>query len=62
MFYEVENEGNLIAGVIGYDSIRKHLAECDYHTGEIREKDHPYGCVHRYKDTFKGLVRKEPEE
>lgn len=41
MFYEVENEGNLIAGVVGYDSIRKHLAECDYHTAEIREKDHP---------------------
>ena len=25
MFYEVENT---IAGVVGYDSIRKHLAEC----------------------------------
>ncbi|MDD3184547.1 MAG: hypothetical protein PHT76_04480 [Anaerostipes sp.] len=32
MFYEVENKGNMIAGVIGYDSIRKHLAECGYHT------------------------------
>ena len=41
MFYEVENEGNLIAGVIGYDSIRKYLAECGYHTAEIREKYHP---------------------
>ena len=20
---------------------------CGYHTAEIREKDHPYGCVHR---------------
>ena len=38
MFYEVENEGKLIAEVIGYDSIRKHLAECGYHTVEIREK------------------------
>jgi len=28
MFYEVENKGNMIAGVIGYDSIRKHLGEC----------------------------------
>ncbi len=28
----------MIAGVIGYDSIRKHLAECGYHTAEIREK------------------------
>ena len=47
MFYEVENKGNMIAGVVGYDSIRKHLAECGYHTVKIREKDHPYGCVHR---------------
>jgi len=47
MFYEVENKGNMIAGVIGYDSIRKHLAECGYHTVEIRGKYHPYGCVHR---------------
>lgn len=31
----------MIAGVIGYDSIRKHLAECDYHTGRVREKYHP---------------------
>ena len=31
----------MIAGVVGYDSIRKHLAECGYHTVEIREKDHP---------------------
>mgnify|MGYP003225721730 FL=1 len=37
----------LISGVIGYDSIRKHLVECGYHTVEIREKCHPYGCVHR---------------
>ena len=38
---------NMIAGVVGYDSIRKHLAECGYYTVEIREKYHPYGCVHR---------------
>ena len=38
MFYEVENEGNLIAAPRGCDSIRKHLAECGYHTAEIREK------------------------
>ncbi len=37
----------LIAGVIGYDSIRKHLAVCVMNTRGIREKDHPYGCVHR---------------
>ena len=47
MFYEVENKGNMIAEVIGYDSIRKHLAECGYHTAVIRGKYHPYGCVHR---------------
>ncbi len=40
----------MIAGVVGYDSIRKHLAECGYHTAETREKYHPYGCVHRYKN------------
>ena len=28
----------MIAGVIGYDSIRKHLADCGYHTAGIREK------------------------
>ncbi len=38
MFYEVENKGNMIVGVIGYDSIRKHLAECGYRIVEIREK------------------------
>ena len=38
MFYEVENKGNMIAGVIGYDSIRKHLAECGYHIWGLREK------------------------
>ena len=59
MFYEVEN---MIAGVIGYDSIRKHLAACGYHTVEIRVNYHPNGCVHRYKDTFKRLVREGLEE
>ena len=38
MPYEVEN---MIAGGVGYDNIRKHLAECGYHKAEIREKDHP---------------------
>ena len=28
----------LIAWVIGYDSIRKHLAVCGYHTVDVREK------------------------
>mgnify|MGYP000143450767 CR=1 FL=1 len=48
----------MIAGVIGYDSIRKHLAECGYHTVEIREKCHPYGCVHRKLEDMPD----EPEE
>ena len=26
MFYQVENRKNMIAGVIGYDSTKKHLA------------------------------------
>lgn len=42
MFYEVEN---MIAEVIGYDSIRKHLAECGYHTAEIREKRKIYKAI-----------------
>lgn len=28
----------MIVGVIGYDSIRKHLAACAYYTDEIKEK------------------------
>lgn len=40
MFYEVENKGNMIAGVVGYDSIRKHLTDCGYHTAEIIEQYH----------------------
>ena len=35
IFYEVENKGNMIAGVIGYDSKTQHLADCDYHTGAL---------------------------
>lgn len=38
MFYGVENKGNMIVGVIGYNSIRKHLAVCGYYTAEIRDK------------------------
>lgn len=40
----------MIAGVVEYDSIRKHLAECGYHTVGIREKCHPCGCADRYKN------------
>ena len=29
---------DLVAGGIGYDSTRKHLAVCGYHTVGIREK------------------------
>ena len=31
------NKG-IIGVPIGYDNIRKHLADCGYHTAEIREK------------------------
>ena len=44
MFYEVEN---MIAGVVGYDSIRKHLAACVMNIRGIGRKYHPNGCVHR---------------
>ena len=37
----------MIAGVVGYDSTRKHLANCVVNTREISRKYHPYGCVHR---------------
>ena len=35
----------LIAGVIGYDSIRKHLAECDEHTGDWKEIPSIWMCT-----------------
>ena len=52
--YEVEN---MIAGVIGYDSIRKHLAECGYHTVEIREKYYLWRA-----DVYMDLRKKNDEE
>ena len=42
----MENKG-IIGVPIGYDNIRKHLADCGYHTAEIREKYHPFRCVYR---------------
>ena len=36
----------MMAGVVGYDSIRKHLAECVMNTRGIGRKYHPYGCMH----------------
>lgn len=49
----------MIAGVVGYNSIRKHLAVCGYHTAVIRGKYHPYGCVHRFAErkTMRGIWR-----
>ena len=41
---------DLIAAPRGCDSIRKHLAECGYHTAEIREKAYLSGCVHRFAE------------
>ena len=43
MFYEVEN---MIAGVVGYDSTRKHFANCVVNTREISRKYHPYMDVY----------------
>ena len=58
MFYEVENKGNMIAGVIGYDSIRKHLAECVMNTAEIREKYYlRWADVYIEKWNSRGITR-----
>ena len=48
MFYGVENRQNMIAVVIGYDSIRKHLAECERQE-EKEILSVKSRCVHRYK-------------
>ena len=48
MFYGVENKENMIAGVIGYDSIRKHLAECERQE-EKEILSVKSRCVHKYK-------------
>ena len=45
MFYEVEN---MTAGLVGYDSIRKHLAECERQE-EKEILSVKSRCVHRYK-------------
>lgn len=49
---------NVIAAPKGYDS-KKTLSRV---SGKRKKKYHPNGCVDRYKDTFKGLVREGPEE
>ena len=36
-----EKSRNMIAAPKGYDSVSRHLADCGYHTAEIREKYHP---------------------
>ena len=49
----------MIAGVIGYDSIRKHLAECV----ERGKRNTIHMDVYiDIKDTFKELGREGPEE
>ena len=52
MFYEVEN---MIAGVIGYDSIRKHLAECERQE-EKEILSVKSRCVHRYKGVERTIM------
>jgi len=49
MFYEVENKENMIAGGNWIRQYKKTLSRVWLSIAEIREKDHPYGCVHRYK-------------
>lgn len=44
------------------ERVRQHKKTLSRVSGKRKKKDHPYGCVHRYKDTFKGLVREGPEE
>ena len=49
MFYEVENKGNMIAGIIGYDSRIQHLADWTI-TRWLYEKEIPPAnsrCVDR---------------
>ncbi len=43
MFYEVENKENMIAGVIGHDSIRKHLVECVMNTVTYKKEIQSFG-------------------
>ena len=47
MFYEVENKENMIAGGNWIRQYKKTLSRVWLSIAEIREKDHPYGCVHR---------------
>ncbi len=35
IFVTVGTRENMIAAPKWYDSIRKHLADCDYHTGAL---------------------------
>ena len=56
--YEISRKV-LIAGVIGYDS-KRGILSCV--SGKRKKKYHPNGCVDRYKDTFKRMVREKPEE
>lgn len=46
--YSTKSVEVLIAGVIGYDSIRKHLAECERQE-EKEILSVKSRCVHRYK-------------
>ena len=42
----------IIAELRGFDCIKQHLADCDYHAVVIEEVLPPVnnGCVHRYKN------------
>ena len=45
----------MIAGVIGYDSIRKHLAECERQE-EKEILSVKSRCVHRYKGVERTIL------
>ena len=49
---------NFMLKYMGFDSIRKHLADCVMNTRGIREKCYAYECAHRYKN-LKELVEEE---
>lgn len=57
MFYEVENKGNMIAGAIGYDSIRKHLADCVVITQRKLERNTIFRDVYIKKSWDEGDQR-----
>ena len=57
MFYGVGNKENMIAGVVGYDSIRKHLADCVVITQRKLERNTIFRDVYLKKSWDEGDQR-----